>query len=138
MSFLAAVQFLTSIPLPWRREPKPEELARAAPYFPLVGLIIGLILAGLHWLFGLIFPAAMVNALLLVALVAVTGGLHLDGLVDTCDGVAVHREAADRLRGVWLPDGSMDRLPEGLRSPWQSPGQVAPRRSQGHRRALVV
>ena len=98
MGFLAALQFLTSIPLPLKREPTPEELGRSAPYFPLVGLIIGLILAGLSWLLHLILPPTLVNALIVVALVIITGALHLDGFADTCDGIAGHKEVEDRWR----------------------------------------
>ena len=98
MSFLAAFQFLTSIPLPGRREVSPEELGRATTYFPVVGLIIGLILAGLNWLLSLILPPAVVNTLLIVVLVVITGALHLDGFVDTCDGIAGHKAVEDRWR----------------------------------------
>ena len=96
MRFLAALQFLTTIPIPWRREVSPEELGRSAGYFPVIGLIIGLILVGLNWLFGLILPSAVVNALLIVSLVVISGALHLDGFVDTCDGIAGHKPTEDR------------------------------------------
>ncbi len=98
MKFLAALQFLTSIPLSWRHETSAEELGRSTGYFPVVGLIIGLLLAGLNWLFGLVLPPAIGNALLLISLVVITGALHLDGFVDTCDGIAGHRTVADRQR----------------------------------------
>ncbi len=64
----------------------------------MVGFIIGLVLVGLDWLFGLILPSAVVNALLIVSLVVITGVLHLDGFVDTCDGIAGHKTAEDRWR----------------------------------------
>jgi len=96
LRFLAALQFLTTIPIPWRREVSPEELGRSVGYFPVIGLIIGLILVGLNWLFGLILPSAVVNALLIVSLVVISGALHLDGFVDTCDGIAGHKPTEDR------------------------------------------
>jgi adenosylcobinamide-GDP ribazoletransferase len=96
LSFLAALQFLTSIPLPLKREPTPEELGNSAVYFPLVGLIIGLIVAGLDWLLRLILPSPVVNALVIAAFVIITGALHLDGFADTCDGIAGHKEVEDR------------------------------------------
>jgi adenosylcobinamide-GDP ribazoletransferase len=98
LKFLAALQFLTSIPLPLRRESTPEELGHSTSYFPAVGLIIGLGLAGLNWLLSLILASAVVNALLIVFLVVITGALHLDGFVDTCDGLAGHRTVEDRWR----------------------------------------
>jgi len=91
LKFLAALSFLTVIPLPRRREVSPEQVGRSTGYFPVVGIIIGLILAGLYWLLRLILPSAVVSGLLLICLVVLTGGLHLDGFVDTCDGIAGHK-----------------------------------------------
>ena len=96
MSFLAALRFLTIIPLPLRREESPEEVGRSIVYFPVVGLIIGLILAGLNWLLNLVLPSAIINGLLIVSLVIISGALHLDGFVDTCDGIAGHKSVEDR------------------------------------------
>jgi adenosylcobinamide-GDP ribazoletransferase len=98
LSFLAALRFLTIIPLPGRREVSPEALGRSIVYFPLVGVIIGLILVGLSWLLGLVLPSALVNVLLVVALAALSGALHLDGFIDTCDGMAGGKTAEERWR----------------------------------------
>ena len=95
MRFLDALRFLTIIPLP-RREASPEELGRSVAYFPVVGLIIGLFLAALGWLLELILPSAIVSVLLIVSLAVISGALHLDGLADTCDGIAGHRTVAAR------------------------------------------
>ena len=67
-------------------------------YFPLVGIIIGLILAGLNWFLGLFLPPAVVNGLLLVSVAVISGALHLDGFVDTCDGIAGHKTVEARWR----------------------------------------
>jgi adenosylcobinamide-GDP ribazoletransferase len=96
--FLAALKFLTIIPLPWRREASPEELGDSIGYFPVIGLIIGLILAGLYWLLSLFLPSAVVSVLLIVSMVVISGALHLDGFVDTCDGIAGHKTVEDRWR----------------------------------------
>jgi adenosylcobinamide-GDP ribazoletransferase len=98
LSFLAAFQFLTSLPLPGRREASPEQLGRATTFFPAVGLVIGVILAVSYWLLSLVLPRAVVSALLMVVLVMITGALHLDGFVDTCDGLAGHKSVEDRWR----------------------------------------
>ncbi len=98
MRFLAALKFLTIIPLPWRREASPEELEGSIGYFPVIGLIIGLILAGLNWLLGLFLPSVVVYDLLIVFMVVISGALHLDGFVDTCDGIAGHKTVEDRWR----------------------------------------
>jgi adenosylcobinamide-GDP ribazoletransferase len=97
LGFLAALRFLTIIPLPGGKI-SPGEVGRSIAYFPAVGAIIGLILVGLNWLLGLILPPAIVNILLIVALAIVSGGLHLDGFVDSCDGTVGHRTAAQRRR----------------------------------------
>ena len=98
MSFLAALRFLTIIPLPGRREVSPKAVGRSIVYFPLVGVIIGLILVGLNWLLGLLLPSALVNVLLVVVLAALSGALHLDGFIDTCDGMAGGKTVEERWR----------------------------------------
>ena len=98
LKFLAALQFLTSIPLPRRRGATAEELGHSAGYFPVVGFIIGLILAGLYWVLNIILPLPVVNALLIVTMVLITGALHLDGFADTCDGIGGHKITEDRLQ----------------------------------------
>ena len=62
----------------------------------MVGIIIGLVLAGLNYLLSLGLPSAVANALLIVSLVVLSGALHLDGLVDTCDGIAGHKTPEER------------------------------------------
>jgi adenosylcobinamide-GDP ribazoletransferase len=98
LRFLAALQFLTSIPLSLKRELSPAQLGRATAWFPLAGLVIGIILALLNWLMGFILPASVANVLLIVALVVVTGAMHLDGFADTCDGIAGHKPVEERWR----------------------------------------
>jgi adenosylcobinamide-GDP ribazoletransferase len=98
LSFLAALQFLTSIPVPLKRELSPAQLGRATTYFPIVGLIIGVILAVLNWLLYYILPPSVINALLIAVLVIITGALHLDGFADTCDGIAGHKTVEERWR----------------------------------------
>lgn len=96
MSFLTAIRFLTAIPLPFKNNDSAESMGRSTAFFPAVGLIIGMVLAGLNLLFRLILPPPLVNALLIVSLVLITGAMHLDGLADTCDGMAGNKSAEDR------------------------------------------
>jgi len=96
LRLLTALKFLTIIPVPRQGETSPEELGRSTGYFPVVGVVIGLILAGLNWLLGLFLPSAVVNALLIVSMVVISGALHLDGFVDTCDGIAGHKTPEER------------------------------------------
>jgi adenosylcobinamide-GDP ribazoletransferase len=95
LGLLAALQFLTILPI--RRDFTNEQIGRATVWFPVVGIIIGLILLGLNYVFRLILPGSVVSVLLLAALVILSGGLHLDGLADTMDGMAGHRTPERRL-----------------------------------------
>jgi adenosylcobinamide-GDP ribazoletransferase len=82
-----ACQFLTAVPLPLSVPAGPRQLGRALALFPLVGAVLGLVLGGLDALLRVVFPLAVASALVLVAGTLLTGGLHLDGLMDTCDGL---------------------------------------------------
>lgn len=86
-SLLVALQFLTPIPVKLSSF-EPKDLARSMRYFPLIGLLIGLILVLVKTLsFGPLNFSAMITAtLVLLTLTALSGGLHLDGLSDMCDG----------------------------------------------------
>jgi adenosylcobinamide-GDP ribazoletransferase len=95
-SLLVALQFLTPIPIKLSSVDT-KDLARSMRYFPLVGLFIGLILVLVKILaFGPLNFSAMVTAtLVLLALTALSGGLHLDGLGDMCDGFYAGRSKED-------------------------------------------
>lgn len=98
MGFFTSLKFLTILPIPVRREGTPGEVGRSVVYFPLVGLLLGLILVGLDKLFDLVLPLSLVNVLLITAMVILTGALHLDGFIDTCDGALVRSSPEERLR----------------------------------------
>jgi adenosylcobinamide-GDP ribazoletransferase len=93
-----ALTFLTKLPWPWRGPAAEGALARAMFWFPWVGALLGLgfwgVWLGLHRL----LPAPAAAALLLAFTVVITGGLHLDGLADTADGLGGGRSATDALR----------------------------------------
>jgi len=83
-AFLLALQFLTCLPVSLRFAPSPADWGRSALAYPLVGLLIGLVLAGLQQLVGHADPLLQA-ALLTAAWALITGGLHLDGLADSAD-----------------------------------------------------
>jgi adenosylcobinamide-GDP ribazoletransferase len=90
--FVAAVQFLSVMPVPgsvqlFRTDSAEAELVIGSLYFPLVGLLIGLVLSLLSVFIGPYLPALVLAALLVVVNIWLTGGLHLDGLMDACDGL---------------------------------------------------
>ena len=96
--FLAAVQFLTVAPPLVRRPFTAEELGRAVGYFPLIGLAIGGFLVGLDRLLTLFLPSSVTSALVLTGWILCSGALHLDGFLDSCDGLFGGRTPEERLR----------------------------------------
>jgi len=86
MDFLAALGFLTSIPI-GKRAMGGKSLACSAMYFPLVGLVIGFILAGVDYGLGRVLPNLLTSAITVTALILLTGALHFEGFVDSCDGL---------------------------------------------------
>lgn len=92
-----AFQFLTAVPLPLAVPAQSHHLGRALALFPLVGAALGLALAGLDRMLRLALPISVATVLLLLAITLLTGGLHLDGLMDTCDGLFGGRTAERRL-----------------------------------------
>lgn len=96
-SLRIAVQLLTRFPVT-ASYTDPEDVRRAALLFPLVGLGIGAALWAVHALLSPLVPALLERALLLVAGIALTGALHLDGVCDTADGLLGGRDREDALR----------------------------------------
>jgi adenosylcobinamide-GDP ribazoletransferase len=62
-------------------------MGRSTGYFPLAGALLGGVLALLNWGLMQLWPPTVSAALVLAAWVAATGALHLDGFLDTCDGI---------------------------------------------------
>lgn len=83
---LTALGFLTALPVP-RRMTDAAVLARALIFFPVVGLLVGALLLALDLLLAPLFPGGVRAALLLGAGIGLTRALHLDGLMDCCDGL---------------------------------------------------
>ncbi|TMC20478.1 MAG: adenosylcobinamide-GDP ribazoletransferase [Chloroflexi bacterium] len=92
--FIAAVRFLSVLPTPEFAADRTANSVEPAffvgsAYFPLVGFLLGLLLSILPFFFGQFFSSLtlLLAALVLLLQVILTGGLHLDGLMDTCDGL---------------------------------------------------
>ncbi|SDS17512.1 adenosylcobinamide-GDP ribazoletransferase [Pseudomonas prosekii] len=84
LPFWIALQFLSSLPIRLPGMPEPKELGRSLLFYPLVGLLFGLILWGMNIaLAGA--PLLLHAALLLTVWVLLSGALHLDGLADSAD-----------------------------------------------------
>jgi len=96
VDFLEAVRFLTVIPLPSRKPPTAGAMVGSA-YFPLVGVLIGGLLVLASRLLTRLWSAQLVNAVLVVIWVGLTGGMHLDGLADVSDAMLSRGTRAQKL-----------------------------------------
>lgn len=85
-SFLSAFYQLTRLPLPAINFDE-KACGRATLFFPVVGLFLGALLAVLAWAAGFLFPAGVKASLIVVGMVILTGGMHLDGFMDSIDGL---------------------------------------------------
>lgn len=84
--FYTALQFYTRIPIPSTVQFTEENQAHSSRYFPLIGIIIGVLSALSFYLFKLAFDPLLALLLSLFVSVLLTGALHEDGLADVCDG----------------------------------------------------
>jgi cobalamin 5''-phosphate synthase/cobalamin synthase len=83
--FLHALQFYSRIPV-GRTDYSEDNLTRSLRFLPLVGIIVGAIGGAIFLLFMLVFPQTISATAAIIAMVAVTGALHEDGLSDFFDG----------------------------------------------------
>ncbi|HET9905818.1 MAG TPA: adenosylcobinamide-GDP ribazoletransferase [Anaerolineales bacterium] len=98
VSIIAAFQFLTISPTLIKRMFTSQEMGRAVGWFPLVGVVLGFLLYGVIYAARLIFPVSVSAAISLFAWVIFTRAFHLDGFMDTCDG----------LFGGWTPERRLE------------------------------
>jgi adenosylcobinamide-GDP ribazoletransferase len=85
--FLLAAGFFTRLPVPAMPDFQESDLNHAARYFPLVGLLVGLLGAIVWWLASLVFPAAIAVLFSMASTIYLTGAFHEDGLADSADGL---------------------------------------------------
>lgn len=90
-SLLMMLTFLTRIPIKYPYEYRKEDFIRGVILMPLIGLIIGLILWGISFLANYI-DRPVVSLLIWIVYIWVTGGLHIDGLADSVDGLYSNRD----------------------------------------------
>lgn len=95
--FLTAWNFLTIIPLFPPRDLKPEDIARGMAFFPAVGLVLGLLMAGCWWILTSHLPVGVMAVMVMALPIILTGAIHVDGFVDTLDGLAVMGDRERRL-----------------------------------------
>jgi len=91
-SFILMIQFLTRIPIPIELDVTKEDFQKGPVYFPVIGMIIGCILYTLYHISNGHISPLLLALIIVVAEVLITGGLHLDGLSDTFDGIYSNRD----------------------------------------------
>ncbi|HHY23782.1 MAG TPA: adenosylcobinamide-GDP ribazoletransferase [Clostridiaceae bacterium] len=89
--FIIMLQFITTIPIPVRIDADERDLGEGLVFAVPIGLLIGEILAVSQKVFALFLPPLVTAILLNIVYIRLTGGLHLDGLGDTFDGVLSYR-----------------------------------------------
>lgn len=85
--FILMVQFFTRIPVNKTVPVEKEDFRTGSIYFPVIGLIVGLVSALAYLLVSSTGNMFLSSIIAVLASVMVTGALHVDGLADTCDGV---------------------------------------------------
>lgn len=95
MKLRAALGFFTRLPI--GSAPLPPTFRGVIVWLPAVGLIVGAVVAAAVKIAGLFLPAALCGVIGCLTWVAVTGGLHLDGVADCGDGLIVEATRERRL-----------------------------------------
>lgn len=89
--FLLMLQFMTTIPIPVNLDVNDEDFGKGLALAPLIGLIIGGVVAGAGYVLNMFFAPAISAVLVVITYILLTGGIHLDGLGDTFDGIFSNR-----------------------------------------------
>lgn len=97
-SLLLALQFLTILPIHIKGEVRKEDLTRSMLFYPMIGLLLGIILAILCYGLSQYLPFYSAIAILIVIYIILTGGLHLDAFADLCDGFYAGKTKEDILK----------------------------------------
>lgn len=86
-SLILNIQFMTRIPIPIQVEADEDTFAKGIVFFPFIGLIVGTVTAVVYYLASFLVPGMPAAFMAVAAGIVMTGGIHLDGLSDTCDGI---------------------------------------------------
>ncbi|MDP5275210.1 adenosylcobinamide-GDP ribazoletransferase [Chengkuizengella axinellae] len=90
-AFISSLQFLTRLPIPINIPYERKIIQRSVVYYPIAGLIIGLFLLILSKYLPHVLPAAPAAVFICIFWIISSGGLHMDGLMDTADGILSYR-----------------------------------------------
>lgn len=95
--FLLAFQFLTIIPIKKMGPISEEDAGGASAFFPLVGMLQGILTVSFAALFVKFLPHDVASACVVLVMITINGGLHLDGLADTFDALASRKNRERKL-----------------------------------------
>lgn len=84
--FFTGLMFYTRLPVPTSTGFSEENLNQATRYFPLIGILVGAVGAGLFWLGNQLLPLSLAVVASMVGTILLTGAFHEDGFCDFCDG----------------------------------------------------
>jgi adenosylcobinamide-GDP ribazoletransferase len=93
-----AFQFLTILPWPRLEVRHPEDFGASMAFYPIVGAALGSFVLGVYLVGAQVFPDGILRPMLVVLFIVLTGGLHLDGFADVCDGFYAGKTKTDALR----------------------------------------
>lgn len=96
---IAAIQFLTILPIRMHIEFEKNILHKSVIFFPVVGALLGIIISLCGWGFSFAAPPSLGALLLVIGWIVLTGGLHLDGLMDSADGL-LSRRSKDQMLDI--------------------------------------
>ncbi len=97
--FLFALQFLTIIPVKVKKMDE-NKFAASLIYFPLIGCFLGALLAGVRLLASFLnLTTTSTSIIMIILLIFLTGGIHLDGLADTTDAI-LSRKNKEEMLGI--------------------------------------
>jgi adenosylcobinamide-GDP ribazoletransferase len=85
--FMLALGFFTRIPVPSFADFQESDLNHSAKYFPLIGIIVGLVGAGIFALCAQFLPQNIAVLISMASTIYLTGAFHEDGLADSADGL---------------------------------------------------
>jgi adenosylcobinamide-GDP ribazoletransferase len=126
-----ALQYFTRLPVPSFAQFDPAWLSQSVRYFPVVGMVVGMIGAGVLLLCThlLSMPIAIAALLALAATVIATGAFHEDGLADTFDALGGHvrrERALEIMRDSRIGTYGASALGMGLLLRWQAIAALPP------------